>query len=205
MKADHLIVLVEEPSMESFLRIVFPAILGQEATFDIHPFQGKQDLVDKLPSRLRGYANWIPESSRILVLVDRDDEECAQLKARMEQFAEAAGLRTPSNAGGAHWQVANRIAIEELESWYFGDWEAVRESYPKVKSTIPDKAQFRDPDRISGGTWEAFERVLQAAGYFRSGLRKVEAAREIGARFVPGRNRSRSFQVFRDTVLEAIS
>ena len=189
--------------MESFLRIVFPVILGQEATFDIHPFQGKQDLMDKLPSRLRGYANWIPASSRILVLVDRDDEECAHLKSRMEQVAAAAGLRTPSSGGG-HWQVANRIAIEELESWYFGDWEAVRECYPKVKSTVPDKAQFRDPDRI-GGTCEAFERVLQAAGYFKGGLRKVEAAREISAHFVPERNRSRSFQVFRNTVLEAIS
>ncbi|HEX4999722.1 MAG TPA: DUF4276 family protein [Terriglobia bacterium] len=200
-----MIVLVEEPSMETFLRGILPPILGQNTTFDIHPFQGKQDLMDKLPARLRGYANWIPEGSRIIVLVDRDDEECARLKKQMEEAAATVGMRTPSNAGRRHWQVANRIAIEELESWYFGDWEAVRESYPKVKSAIPDKAQFRDPDRIAGGTWEAFERVLRGAGYFKSGLRKVEAAREISARFVPERNRSQSFQVFRSTVLQAIS
>jgi hypothetical protein len=25
--------------------------------------------------------------------------------------------------------VVNRLAIEELEAWYFGDWEAVRAAY----------------------------------------------------------------------------
>ncbi len=33
-----------------------------------------------------------------------------------------------------------------------------------------------DPDAIPGGTWEAFERVLQRSGYFQTGLRKLEAA-----------------------------
>ena len=205
MKAEHLVVMVEEPFMEVFLREVLPAILGQGTTFDLHPFQGKQDLMDKLQSRLRAYARWLPENSRILVLVDRDDDDCTELKERMDRITAAAHLRTPSTAGKRPWQVANRVAIEELEAWYFGDWDAVRESYPKVKVTIPSKAQFRDPDRIAGGTWEAFERVMQAAGYFKTGLRKLEAAREIGARSVPERNRSRSFQVFREAVMDAIT
>jgi len=204
VKADHLIVMVEEPSMEVFLREVLPAILGQETSFDLHPFQGKQDLMDKLPSRLKAYARGLPDNSRILVLVDRDDDHCAELKERMDQIAEATRLRTPATAGSRPWQVANRIAIEELEAWYFGDWDAVHESYPRVKSTIPSKAQFRDPDKIAGGTWEAFERVMQAAGYFKTGLRKIEVAREVGARLVPERNQSRSFQVFREAVMNAL-
>ena len=205
MKADHLVVMVEEPSMEVFLRQALPRILGEETSFDLHPFQGKQDLMDKLPSRLKGYASWLPDNSRILVLVDRDDDDCAELKERMDRISRTAHLRTKSTAGRPPWQLANRIAIEELEAWYFGDWDAVRESYPKVKSTIPNKAQFRNPDGIAGGTWEAFERVMQTAGYFRSGLRKIEAARELGARLVPERNQSRSFQVFKETVLDAVT
>lgn len=191
--------------METFLREVLPGILGQEASFDLHPFQGKEDLMDKLPSRLKGYASWLPDNSRILVLVDRDDDDCAELKERMDQIAEAARLRTPSTTGKRPWQIANRIAIEELEAWYFGDWDAVREGYPRVKSTVPSKAQFRNPDGIAGGTWEAFERVMQTAGYFKTGLRKIEAAREIGGRLVPERNQSRSFQVFREALLDAIT
>ena len=64
-------------------------------------------------------------------------------------------------------------------------------------------ARFRDPDAVKGGTWEAFERILQRHGHFRTGLRKVEAARMISARLDPDRNRSRSFAAFRDVVVEA--
>jgi hypothetical protein len=98
--------------------------------------------------------------------------------------------------------VLNRIAIEELEAWYFGDWTAVREVYPKLPATVPNRAKYRDSDRISGGTWEAFERLCQKAGYFKTGLRKIEAAALIGPRIVPARNRSRSFQVLRDALQE---
>ena len=101
------------------------------------------------------------------------------------------------------WQIVFRIVIEELEAWYFGDWDAVRDAYPEVSANIPQKARFRDPDAVKGGTWEAFERILQEHGHFRTGLRKVEAARMISARLDPDRNRSRSFAAFRDVVIEA--
>jgi len=54
----HFEILVEEPSMEAFLRGVLPRLIN--ATFEIYPFQGKQDLLDKLERRLRGYAAWLP-------------------------------------------------------------------------------------------------------------------------------------------------
>jgi hypothetical protein len=203
MKAAHLEVLVEEPSMEAFLRELLPRMLGPEVSFQIYPYQCKDDLLGKLPSRLKGYANWLPENYRIVVVIDRDDDDCAELKNRMEQMATDAGLRTRTTAAGKPWQVLNRIAIEELEAWYFGDWETVRQVYPKVGATIPKKEAYRDPDDILGGTWEAFERVLKSAGYFTSGLRKTEAARALGKKIDPQHNRSRSFQVFRAAILEA--
>jgi hypothetical protein len=90
-----------------------------------------------------------------------------------------------------------RIAVEELEAWYFGDWEAVRDAYPKAPPTIAVQAKYRRPDAITGGTWEAFERVMRRGGYFRGGLQKIEAARRIGEHVDPDRNTSPSFQVFR--------
>ncbi|MGH8701985.1 MAG: DUF4276 family protein, partial [Burkholderiales bacterium] len=64
---------------------------------------------------------------------------------------------------------------------------------------------FRDPDAVVGGTWEAFERVMQKHGYFSGGLAKIDAARAIGAHIDPGRARSRSFAAFCDAVAEAIA
>lgn len=201
--AHHLEFLVEEPSMETFLNGVLPRLLPGDCTFIIHTFQGKQALLRKLEARLRGYRKWLPDDCRIVVLVDRDGDDCRALKERLEGAAGRSGLRTRSQAGGGPWQVVNRIAIKELEAWYFGDWEAVRGAYTRVPSSIPGQARYRDPDSVPGATWEAFERVLKSRGYFRTGLRKVEAAGAIGPRIDPRRNRSRSFGAFRDALADA--
>lgn len=205
MRAEHLEILVEEPSMEAFLRELLPRFLGGRATFEVHPFQGKDDLLEKLPARLRGYANWLPKTARVVVVVDCDDDDCKTLKQKMEKAAADAGLRTRSAATTNEWKVANRIAIEELEAWYFGEWIGVRSAFPKVSKTIPSKAKYRDSDAVRGGTWEAFERILQKAGYFKSGLRKTEIARALGKQFCPDRTTSRSFAAFRDVLLDAIA
>lgn len=189
--------------MEVFLRELLPRLLPQDRSFEVYPFQGKSDLLGKLPERLRGYSKWLPEGWRIVVVVDRDDDDCRVLKQRLEKTASAAGLSTRTRPVGGVWQLVNRIAIEELEAWYFGDWEGVRAAYPRVSGNVPRKDGFRDPDAIAGGTWEAFERVLEKHGYFEGGLRKIEAARAIGAVLDPQRCTSRSFAWFRDAVLEA--
>ncbi len=203
MTARHLELLVEEPSMEAFVRALLPRLLPADRTFDVHPFQGKSDLLEKIEKRLRAYARWLPDDWRVVVIVDRDDDDCRALKQQLETLAGHAGLRTRSNSGATDWQLVNRIAIEELEAWYFGDWDAVKAAYPRVKHGIAQRQGFRDPDAIVGGTWEAFERVMQRHGYFKSGLTKIEAARNIAARMDAERNRSKSFQVFRAALTEA--
>jgi len=187
--------------MEAALRVLLPRLLGG-LSFEVHPYQGKDDLLKRLPERLKGYSAWLPDDYRIVVIVDRDDDDCVALKQRLEQMATDAGLRSRTNADGRAYQVVNRLAIEELEAWYFGDWDAVRAAYPRVSETIPSQAKYRDPDAIAGGTWEAFERVLKRAGYFQTGLRKIEAARAVAEYWRPDVNRSRSFQVFRDVLQE---
>jgi len=52
----------------------------------------------------------------------------------------------------AGFQVINRIAIEELEAWFFGDWPAMCAAYPKLDASVPKRAGLRDPDAIKGGT-----------------------------------------------------
>jgi len=205
MRAEHLEFLVEEPSMEAFLRALLPRLLPAGRTFEVHAFQGKSDLLAKLESRLKGYAKWLPADWRIFVVVDRDDSDCHVLKRQLEAMATRAGLLTRSRAVARPWQLVNRIAIEELEAWYFGDWTGVANAYPRVPSAIHRKKGYRDPDAVRGGTWEAFERTLRRHGYFKTGLRKVEAARALGAQLDPARNRSRSFVTFCVALTEAIA
>jgi hypothetical protein len=204
MTVEHVEFLVEEPSMAAFLRTLLPSVLG-DVSFDVHPHQSKQDLLAKLPGKLTGYAYWIPRSWRIVVVVDRDDDDCDALKDQLEAFAAQAGLATRSRPEGEAWTVANRIAIEELEAWYFGDWKAVRAAYPRVSKGVPNQEAYRNPDAIAGGTWEAFERELQGAGYFRTGLRKIEAARAVAEHMKPNRNTSKSFGVLRSALRELAS
>ncbi len=204
MTAAHLVVLVEEPSMEAFLRALLPRRLPLDRTFEVHPFQGKSDLLSKLEARLRGYAVWLPDDWRIVVVVDRDDDDCRELKQRLEDIATRASLRTRTHVDAAQWQVVNRIAIEELEAWYFGDWAAVRAAYPRAPASIPNRQGFRNSDTVAGGTWEAFERVMQKYGYFKGGLAKLEAAHAIGTHMEPSRSESKSFQVFWSVLSESV-
>jgi hypothetical protein len=193
--------LVEEPSTEAALRTLLPALLG-DVRFEVFEHRSKGELLKRLPGRLAGYSKrragdeWFRKHARVVIVVDRDDDDCRKLKRRIEQMVGRAGIPL---AGTAR-PIIIRIAVEELEAWYFGDWAAVRAAYPRVSAGVCRQARYRDPDAIPGGTWEAFERVMQRAGYFVGGLRKIEAAREISAHMVPAVNTSRSFQVLRDAV-----
>jgi len=198
----HVEFLVEEPSMEAFLRGLLTRLLPQACTFQIHSFQGKHDLLKNLENRLRGYRSWMPSDWRIVVVVDLDDEDCQQLKSRMEQIAVGVGLQTRSQSPSG-WQIVNRIAIEELEAWYFGDWDAVLAAYPEVSPHVPRQQRYRNPDQIRNA-WEVFERLLQRHGYFTGGLPKLEVARTLGQYVDPHRCRSQSSICLRNAILEVI-
>lgn len=143
------------------------------------------------------------EDWRLFVVVDRDNDDCRALKSRLENASVKAGLRTRARSGGAGWQVANRIVIEELEAWYFGDWEAVQCAYERVSPTVPNKAPYRDPDAVRGGTWEAFQRIMREHRYLQGERDKAEAARAIARHMDPARNRSASFRAFHAALVEA--
>ena len=193
----HIEFFVEEPSAEAFLDGFLTRWLPGTCSFRIHPFQGKTDLILKLPARLKAYRQWAPRHYRFVVLIDEDRQNCRELKSRLEEAAGQAGLLTKSSVtDGAHFSVLNRIAVEELKAWFFGDVEALVMAYPGVPPTLAQKRSYRDPDHINGGTWETLERVLQRAGYYAGGLPKIENARRLAPLMDASRNRSASFQCF---------
>lgn len=193
----HFEFFVEEISTEAALLNLIPRILEVEHTFAIHPFQGKPDLLANLPARLHAYRTWLPKDWRIVVLIDEDREDCKALKEQLEKAAKQAGLVTrTSKKGQSPFQVLNRLAIEELEAWFFGDVLALKAAYPRVPATLGKKAKYRDPDSNVGGTWEALERELKKAGYYPTGMPKIEVSSNVSHRMDVERNRSHSFQVF---------
>jgi hypothetical protein len=202
MPINHVEILVEEASMEEVLRVLVPKIVGP-VNCNFQRFEGKRALLRQLSSRLRGLRRMIQSDWLILVVVDRDRDDCLMLKAQLESEAHAVDLATRSSRHSGPFAVVNRIAVEELEAWYFGDWPAVMAAYPRVSPSTPSRAAYRVPDAIMGGTWEAFERVMKQGGYFRTGLPKIEVAQQIAPHMDPSRNTSRSFQVLRDGLREA--
>jgi len=202
----HLEFLVEEASLESALTQILPKILPSTVTYKIHAFRGKTDLLAKLPNRLKGYQAWLPPDWKIVILIDEDREDCLKLKQQLEIMAISSGLITKSSCQkDKSFQVLNRIVVEELEAWFFGDVEAIRQAYPKVSPNLATQKKYREPDAIKGGTWEALERVLRNAGYHQGGLEKYKASSEISKYMNPESNLSKSFKVFYQGLLEIIN
>lgn len=189
----HLELLVEEESAKDALDLIVPTITG--LTPLIRALQGKDNLLRQLPSRLRGYAN-MPAAYpfALMVLVDRDHDDCHDLKAQIEAVAHAAGLMTKTAGGAGRFQMVTRIVVEELEAWYLGDFEAIHAAYPKIAPSLATSAKYRDPDAVMGGAYEALHHLLTTHGYRVQGKR--ELARTIAPHMQPSRNRSHSFQVF---------
>ena len=170
-------------------------------SFSFRVFDVKHDLLRNLESRLRAYSamfktTW--KNAAVVVLVDEDKEDCFDLKAVLDLAAKRSGLGTFSSPVRGKVHVLNRIVIEELEAWFFGDPTAVIAAYPKVKLRTFPQSAVRNPDGINGGTWEALERVLNKHGYHLGGLRKTVCADEVSIHMNIDQNNSPSFAQFRD-------
>ncbi len=193
-------VLVEEPSMEEALRLLLPKIVGKRARWKVINMRNKGRMLQKLPDRLRGYKQQIDrgEQLKVVVLVDKDTDDCHELKKTLETMARNAGLQTKTAAGiGKAFHVVNRIAIEELETWFMGDTEALKSAFTSLRG-VRFPSSFNNPD--NGGTWERLHRFLRKNGIYRGSFPKIDAARKIARHMDLACNSSRSFQVFRQGV-----
>ena len=190
-------IIVEEQSAGEALRHLLPKVIKSRGRAKIINMGSKSKMLKFLPSRLAAYRQRLNsgEQLRIIVLVDRDNDDCEELKGRLERMAGDAGLSTktsPDNKG--HFLVLNRVAVEELESWFIGDPAALRKAFTSLPKIDIAKSIFRNPD--NGGSWEALHRFFKKHGIYKSGFQKIDAARRIAPHMEVAVNRSRSFQAF---------
>lgn len=186
---------VEGPSERAFVE-AWASRFARGHVIRVHPHQGKGQLprdlsarpnplrrgmLDQLPAKLRAFSASPPSQAEgFLVLVDADDDDCVELKAKLDN---AASHCAPD------LQVVNRIAIEELEAFYLGDLRAIRSAFPQANTAL---LRRHVPDSVvEGGTWELFARVIDD-----DSRDKVAWAEAMGRRLTvrPAQSRSPSFQ-----------
>ncbi len=210
----HFEVLVEDKSGSIALSVLLKKILGANGrvhSWKLHPYQGigaipkdlaeapnpkTQFLLHHLPALLRGYGSSLSASQAcVIVVVDLDDKDCIAFKRDL------VGVLNACNPSPT---TLFRIAIEESEAWLLGDRDAVKAAYPNAKDAILNGyAQ----DSICG-TWEVLADAvhpggsvqLKKTGWPAPGRAKCDWALRIAPHMDVSRNRSKSFQVFRDGV-----
>ena len=162
-------VLVEGSSDVPAAREVLKRRLGLEEDkhFRIHPHRGKgrlptnllkkpdaghDFLLTQLPLKLRNYGRMASGTffPAVVVLVDADRDDCKRLKASLTNMLERLDHKPP--------QVLFRIAVEETESWFLAQPNAVQRAYSRAKLSEIKRIA---PDQVCG----AWERLAEALGY----------------------------------------
>ncbi len=182
MVAAHLEILVEEKSMEVFLRGLLPRILPDGFELDqncyVRPHNGKQDLQSKIPQTVKAYQRY-PYPVLLMVLQDQDSSDCLLLKSKLKE------LVVNNNAQVSH---LIRIVCRELENWYLGDFRAIETIYPESKaSKLINKSKYRIPDKPHGSV--ELHKISKD-------FSKVGCARGIGKVIDIDQNASISFRQF---------
>lgn len=127
--------------MKAFLEVLLPGILPKEIYYQLIPHQGKSDLINSIPRKLRAIRE---PGSRFIILHDQDAHDCVELKNELL-------LLTSFRAD----DVLIRIVCCELESWFLGDFDALKGVYPQINwSLYRDKSKFREPDKLRNAKQE---------------------------------------------------
>lgn len=201
----HIELLVEDSSGEKLLQLLLPKLLGPQGephSWRLHSYKGigriprglvtkadpaKRILLDQLPKLLRGYGR-TPGIDAVVILLDSDKRNCAEFLSELKAVA-ASCDPTP--------RTLFRLAIEEIEAWYFGDQQALLSAYPRAKRDV--LAKYVQDSACN--TWELLADALHSggssavkkAGWPLPGQLKHEWADRIGPLMEPNRNVSPSF------------
>ncbi len=206
----HFEILVEDSSGARLLEILLPKLLQAHTanpTWRVHAYKGigripagltntpdprKRILLDRLPMILRGYRN-TPGIDAVVVVVDADNRDCKAFLRELNAVAIDCDFAE---------RTMFRLAIEELEAWYFGDRAAILTSYPRARRHMLDAYE---QDSVCA-TWEHLAVALRFADANASARRlggdagriKHEWAERIGPVMDVEQNQSPSFCKLRD-------
>lgn len=201
----HVEFLVEDLSSAAAVEVLLTRLLeetpgGEQHSWRIHPFDGKQRLLKNLHSVLRGIVD-SDFADSIVVLVDADKDDCRDLKRRLLEIALSGHLRQRKTSREPDIWI--RIAVTELEAWFIGDPVAARSAYPGITAGDSRQRQWRDPDGLTDA-WEWLERLLIRRGHYVSRMPKTIVARDIASylNLDPDHNTSQSFRLFLRTLRE---
>jgi len=181
--------------------------LKENEHFRIHPHRGKgklpsnplsrphpsrRGLLDQLPAKLRGYS-YLPADYCVVVLVDSDSEDCKELKKSLVEVYKQLDKRPKC--------ILFRIAVEETESWFLADADAIQAAYQRAKVT---KIAGLAPDSIIGA-WEKLAEVLGRRPQECDGGDKLEWASTIAPHLDLEQPKSPSLNAFVTGVKRLIS
>lgn len=208
----HFEILVEGQSEVTALSVLMPKILCEHSrphTWKIHKHRGigripddptarprtsDTSLLHNLPAKLRAYGKEERKDLVVVILVDLDDrEDCIQFKNELKRLLRFCDPEP---------QTIFRIAIEELEAWYFGDKKAIGSAYPNVDQKV--LSAYTQDSQCN--TWEVLADAVHPGGYARlikqgRRSRAVLEQKRIWARDIcrymdVDANKSPSFQAF---------
>jgi len=175
----RLVFLVEERSMKVLLEGLLPRLMPNMPFLCI-PHEGKQDLEQSIPRKLRA---WNEPGVKFVIIRDNDGGDCFALKQRLVALCK--------ESGGADALV--RIACQELEAWYFGEPKAMATAFDKAHlAGIGKKARYRDPDAIQQPSKEIAKLIPE--------FQKISGAKQMAQHLTRNGSRSRSFQVLMEGI-----
>jgi hypothetical protein len=108
------------------------------------PDPKQQTLLHQLPAKLKGFSH-LGDQACVVVLIDVDRDPCRELLGQLNSMLARLPKRPP--------RVLFRLAIEETESWFIADVDAVAAAYPKVRAQKLQKLRRIVADEIVGA-WE---------------------------------------------------
>ncbi len=183
------IFMTEERSMEEALLNILPKIdifFKNKENFQIIPHEGKQDLEKSIPRKIRAWRDTSYIQYKFIIIRDNDNSDCLNVKNKLNQLC----VDNDRN------NVLIRIAMQELESWFLGDLNAVDQAFKTKMSSKQNTRKFRNPDSINNPS--------QVLSKLLNNKSKISWSKNISNYMNINNNKSTSFNVFKSGVLNLL-